>query len=134
MIATGTLMKVDNSALDFRRAKPLNAAVTSGNEMIRTAGGIDFCYVLDGSAINATASSSQSDLSMSLHTTCPGLQLYTGQNLVSPYRRFAGFCMEPQYFPDSPNHDEFPGTVVRPGVPFRAITRYRFVERALSKS
>lgn len=134
MIPTGTLMKVENSVLDFRQPGRFAAAVGAGHSMIRAAGGIDFSYVLNDADSVATACSSNRDLVFSLHTSCPGLHLYTGQNLMQPMQRFAGFCMEPQYFPDSPNNENFPDTLLMPGKQFSESTRYRFAEQAFVSS
>jgi aldose 1-epimerase len=71
---------------------------------------------------------------MEVHTTEPGLQFYSGNFLTGTrigksgraYRQGDGFCLETQHFPDSPNHAQFPGTVLRPGETFRSTTAYRF--------
>jgi len=71
---------------------------------------------------------------MEVYTTEPGIQFYSGNFLDGtnvgkggvPYRHRAGFCLEAQHFPDSPNHPDFPSTVLRPGQEFRATTSYRF--------
>jgi aldose 1-epimerase len=56
-------------------------------------------------------------------TTEPGMQIYDGYYL--PVRN-SGVALETQHFPDSPNHPEFPSTIVRPGVPFYSTTEFRF--------
>ncbi len=71
---------------------------------------------------------------MEVATTEPGLQFYAGHKLDTaepgltgkPYKAFAGFCMEPQIWPDSPNHRHFPQAVLRPGETYRQHTTYRF--------
>jgi len=70
-------------------------------------------------------------------TTEPGMQLYTGNFLdgtltgrhgrVYGYR--TGFCLETQHFPDSPNHPEFPPTVINPGEIWTSRTVFRFLTR-----
>jgi aldose 1-epimerase len=133
MIPVGILLNLYGSVLDFRQPTCLAHAIVSDNAMINAAGGIDFSYVLNVVDVVATAWSHNRDLRMSLQTSCPALHLYTGQNLVHPMHRFAGFCMEPQYFPDTPNHKEFPESLLKPGERFRANTRYRFVEEAIGE-
>jgi aldose 1-epimerase len=67
-------------------------------------------------------------------TTEPGVQLYTGNGLHSgppgkggrSYPPHAALALEPQHFPDSPNHPQFPSTVLRPGQEYQSRTVYRF--------
>jgi aldose 1-epimerase len=71
---------------------------------------------------------------MEVRTTEPAIQFYTGNfldgSLVGSggriYRQSDGLCLETQHFPDSPNHAEFPSTVLRPGEIFRSTTVYAF--------
>ena len=74
---------------------------------------------------------------LDIFTTEPCMQMYGAQNM-SPekglkakaegktYGQFAGLALETQHYPDSPNHPEFPSTVLRPGETFRSHTEYRF--------
>jgi aldose 1-epimerase len=70
-------------------------------------------------------------------TTQPGLQFYSGNGLDGAitgkdgkrYEQHAGFCLEPQHFPDSPNHPEFPTTELTPGQTYHSVTVYRFSTR-----
>ena len=67
-------------------------------------------------------------------TTEPGVQFYTGNFLDGTitgkggivYSQHHGFCLETQHFPDSPNHPNFPSTVLRPGEKYQKTTVYRF--------
>ena len=71
---------------------------------------------------------------MEVLTTEPGLQLYSGNFLDGSWpgkggrihAKHAGFCLETQHFPDSPNQPTFPSTILRPGQVFRSTTIYRF--------
>ena len=71
---------------------------------------------------------------LEIRTTEPGLQLYTGNRLDGRftgvggivYQRYAGFCLEPQHFPDSVNQPEFPSTILRPGRTFKSTSVYKF--------
>ena len=57
----------------------------------------------------------------------PGLQVYTGDMLDGPrYLRRAGVALEPQVFPDSPNHPEWPSAVLEPGETYRSTIEWRF--------
>ena len=67
-------------------------------------------------------------------TTEPGLQFYSGNFLDGTlhgtgghvYGRRFGFCLETQHFPDSPNHANFPSTILRPGQTYRSKTVFTF--------
>jgi aldose 1-epimerase len=71
---------------------------------------------------------------MDVATTEPGVQLYTGNNLDGSavgkgghvYGRRSALCLETQHFPDSPNHENFPSTILRPGAEFRSTTVFTF--------
>ena len=72
---------------------------------------------------------------LEIWTTEPGMQMYGAQNMTDkvPAKaagknlcQFAGVALETQPFPDSPNHPDFPSTVLRPGETFKSHTEYRF--------
>jgi len=71
---------------------------------------------------------------MKITTTEPGIQFYTGNYLDGTltgkggkvYKKNAGLCLETQHFPDSPNHANFPSTVLRPGETYRTSTVHEF--------
>ena len=75
---------------------------------------------------------------LEIWTDQPGLQMYGAQNFTAalksktpgkPLGPYAGIVFETQHFPDSPNHPEFPSTVLRPGETYRTVTEYRFKAR-----
>jgi aldose 1-epimerase len=71
---------------------------------------------------------------MEVWTTQPGVQFYTGNFLDGTikgkggvvYARRSALCLETQHFPDSPNKPKFPSTVLKPGMPFKSTTIYKF--------
>ena len=71
---------------------------------------------------------------MEVWTTEPGVQFYTGNflngkdigPLGKPYNFRNGLCLETQHFPDSPNHKDFPSTVLKPGEVYKQRTVYKF--------
>ena len=71
---------------------------------------------------------------MTVLTTMPGMQVYTGNSLDGSllghsgtlYRQTDAICFETQQFPDAPNHEEFPSCVLRPDEEFTSTTIYRF--------
>jgi aldose 1-epimerase len=85
----------------------------------------------------ATVVDPESGRKLTVETTEPGIQFYSGNFLDGTftgrhgvkYERNTGFCLETQHFPDSPNHANFPSTVLRPGQVFCSTTVHRFSAR-----
>jgi aldose 1-epimerase len=71
---------------------------------------------------------------MDIATTEPGLQFYSGNFLDgtlkgksgNPYVRRSALCLETQHFPDSPNHPDFPSTILQPGKSYDSKTVITF--------
>ena len=70
---------------------------------------------------------------MEVYTTQPGVQFYSGnfldgtqQGRGTSFQKRSGFCLETQFFPDSPNKPNFPSTILKPGETFTSKTIYRF--------
>ena len=117
LIPTGALAPVAGSAFDLRRDTPLGARA------------FDHCFVLDteaaaGNVPAARIRSGDGLLGLSIGTDYPGLQLYTGEHLALtrdrrglPYAARAGFALEPQFLPDSPNRPDWPqvNCILHPG-------------------
>jgi aldose 1-epimerase len=130
LIPTGELRDV-TGPMDFR--KPM----TVRSRMNEIPGGYDHNYVLNNSetfAKVAVLSDSISGRKMEVYTDEPGLQFYSGNFLDGSitgnsgivYRKHYGLCLETQHFPDSPNHPEFPNTILRPGEEYKQKTVYKF--------
>jgi aldose 1-epimerase len=85
-------------------------------------------------SLAALAYEPMSGRTMEVWTTEPGLQFYSGNFLNGKeggkqgqqYAFRSGFCLEAQHFPDSPNHPNFPSTVLRPGETYHQQTIYKF--------
>jgi aldose 1-epimerase len=125
LIPTGELAPVDGTRFDFRAPRPIG-------------GSYDHNWVLnhyDGT-LRAIASVSDpvSGRTMTVATTEPGVQFYTGNFLDGtlrgksgrPYVQHAGFCLETQHFPDTPNHPQFPSTLLREGERYHSQTVFTF--------
>jgi len=82
----------------------------------------------------ATVSEPTTGRFMEVLTTEPGIQFYSGNFLGGtiigkkgqPYAQRSGFCLETQHFPDSPNQELFPTTVLEPGATYASTTIYKF--------
>lgn len=85
----------------------------------------DHCFVLNGlDALRLEAGG----IAMELKTDFPAVQLYTANGMKAPLYNHAGIAIEPEFYPDSPNHPEWPSTVLRPGEHFRRYAEYCFLE------
>jgi aldose 1-epimerase len=138
LIPTGKLALVEGTPLDFRRAERIGARIGESHEQLRIARGYDHNFVLARASRDlspaARVFAPASGIAMEVFTTEPGMQFYSGNFLdaIRPgkhghrYERHSGLCLETQHFPDSPNHSEFPSTILRPGEQLRSRTEYRF--------
>ncbi|MDH3266361.1 MAG: galactose mutarotase [Gammaproteobacteria bacterium] len=126
-IPSGEIRDVDGTEFDLRRRTAMRTT-SSGVSQPRQ---FDHNFVLkNGDGMQhrvATLSSPQSGLTMHLHTTQVGLQLYTGDYLTDPFRPRAGLCLEAQGFPDAPNQPAFPSARLAPGDVYQQRTIYEFV-------
>jgi aldose 1-epimerase len=134
LIPTGEIRPVTDSAMDF--TKPM----TIGSRINLVPGGYDHNYCInnpDGSlTLAATVYEPTAGRVMQVLTTQPGIQFYTGNFLNgtvhgkgTTYQEHAGFCLETQHYPDSPNKPNFPSTVLKPGQKYEQTTIYRFSVR-----
>ena len=136
----GAIEAVDGTPLDLRQPVRIGARVDSDHPQIRIARGFDHNFVLDKPAPGAMSLAARvveagSGRMLEVHTTEPGLQIFTANSFDGslpdargrPLVRGAGLALETQHFPDSPNHAHFPSTVLRPGETFRSTTEYRFL-------
>jgi aldose 1-epimerase len=132
-IPIGELRSVAGTPFDFRQLTSIGARIRANDEQLEFAGGYDQNYVLNGTPGEmrqaALARDAKSGRVLSVFTTEPGVQFYSGNSLKGapgmadvPYKKHAGFCLETQHFPDSPNHPQFPSTVLEPGRQFRSAT------------
>ena len=113
LIPTGAIVPVAGGPFDFRSPTAIGA---------RLGGAYDHNFVLNPSGPGLVHAARLVDpvsgRTLDVHTTEPGLQLYTGTR--------AGVCLETQHYPDSPNQPEFPSTILRPGAEYRSRTVFAF--------
>lgn len=133
LIPTGELKSVKDSPMDFTKAMTIGSRIKEID-----IGGYDHNYVLNSGtgklALCARVYEPTSGRVMEIHTTEPGVQLYTGNfldgSLVGKdgkaYKKHYAFCLETQHFPDSPNKSDFPSVVLRPGEKYQTETVHRF--------
>ncbi|MEU4348048.1 aldose epimerase family protein [Streptomyces sp. NPDC023838] len=142
LIPTGELARVSGTPLDFRRTKPIGRDIRTSHQQLLYAKGFDHNWVLDKGRTShpeyaLTLAEPRSGRVMKMYTTEPGMQFYSGNFLDGTlvgtsghiYRQGDALCLESQHFPDSPNHPEFPSTVLRPGQTYRTSTVHAFSTR-----
>jgi len=138
LIPTGELAAVDGTPFDFRKPTPIGERIGADHPQITNGGGYDHNWVLNGSAGTlrhaATVEDPSSGRTLDVSTTEPGLQFYSGNFLDGSltgksgqvYQKRAALCLETQHFPDSPNHPNFPSTVLQPGARYVSKTVFSF--------
>lgn len=139
LIPTGELKSVANTPLDFREPVKIGERIEANDQQIQYGRGYDHCWVINGDGLKLTAEvyDSISGIEMTVHTTEPGVQFYTGNFLDGSltgknnvvYKKRMGFCLETQHFPDSPNKSQFPSVVLAPGETYTSRTTYHFAVR-----
>jgi aldose 1-epimerase len=145
MIPTGEIHRVSGTAFDLRRLIPIGEKINASDNQLHLAGGYDHNFVLRGNSGTlreaAYALDPASGRTLTVLTTQPGVQFYSGNFLSGLnrgsggilYAKHAGFCLETQHFPDSPNHPSFPSTVLRPGKAFSSTTVFIFGVKSSTK-
>ena len=138
LIPTGEIRPVEGTAFDFRGGKRIGEQIDHDDLQLRYGGGYDHNFVLDRVSgdlmLAATVLEPESGRILEVHTTKPGIQFYTGNFLDGSiagkngvrYGRRSGFCLETQYYPDSPNQPNFPSSILRPGEVYQTQTVFAF--------
>jgi aldose 1-epimerase len=141
LIPTGELRAVSKTPFDFSKATAIGARINQDDEQLKFGKGYDHNWVLDrkvaGALVVAEVYDPQSGRVMSVSTTEPGLQFYSGNFLDGTikgkdgktYGHRAALCLETQHYPDSPNHPDFPTTELKPGQRYHTTTIYKFSTR-----
>jgi aldose 1-epimerase len=141
LIPTGDLPPVAGTPFDFRTPHAIGERIEAKNEQLAIAGGYDHNWVLNGAngtlKTAAIVTDPSSGRTLTVKTTQPGVQFYTGNFIKDgaitgtggqKYLRRGGFCLETQHFPDSPNHPAFPSTLLKPGQTFHSTTVFSFTK------
>ena len=141
LIPTGELRPVKGTPLDFTTPTKIGTRIDDNYDQLVLGHGYDHNFVInrkdDGLTLAARVYEPTSGRVLEVSTTQPGVQFYTGNFLDGTvtgkqghvYKRRYGFCLETQHFPDSPNHPDFPTTILRPSLTFREKTVFKFSAR-----
>jgi aldose 1-epimerase len=131
LIPNGTRAGVAGTPMDFTKPHAI------GERIEQVLGGYDHCYILarEGSGLSLAAElfEPKSGRRMTVATTEPGMQFYSGNFLDGSqssggdvFNQHGAICLEAQHFPDAVNHAAFPSVVLRPTQTYHQTTVHTF--------
>lgn len=137
-IPTGGTLPVEGTPMDFTAPHVIGERIDADFEQLHLTGGYDHNFCIDGADGTlreaASAECAATGVKMNVYTTLPGVQFYAGNFLSGgvgregkPMNRRCGFCLETQYYPDTPNRPEFPSCLFGAGEHYRSETVYEFI-------
>ncbi len=129
-IPTGEIRNLANTEFDFTSPKLISKDIGS---MF----GYDHNYCLKAGKepihLCAEVTEPSSKRKMTIFTTEPGVQFYTGNYLATEcgkngkkYKKHEGFCLETQKYPDTPNQPSFPNCILKKGQTYTSTTVHKF--------
>lgn len=137
LIPTGEITSVGSKPMDFREPKKIADVINREDKQLHYARGFDHNFVIDypdvGIRRMAEAADSETGIKMTIYSDLPGMQFYTGNSLKETvgkgghiYKQNSGFCMEPQYFPNSINISNFKAPIYDKDEEYKTTTIYQF--------
>jgi aldose 1-epimerase len=138
LIPTGELRAVKGTPFDFTTSTRIGARIEDPYDQMVLGHGYDHNFIINrkggGLELAARAYEPTSGRVLEVLTTQPAVQFYTGNFLDGTvtgkqghvYKRRNAFCLETQHYPDSPNHPDFPSTILKPGQTFHEKTVFKF--------
>lgn len=133
------LKNVAGTPFDFYTPKKIGSRIDASHPQIQRVQGYDHNYILDGTGYREVAKvfNQSSGIHMIVYTDEPGLQFYTGNDIVShplgkydiQYVKRSGFCLESQHHPDSPNRSDVPSTLLKKGELYSSRCTYQFTSK-----
>jgi aldose 1-epimerase len=138
-IPLGAPVTVEATPFDFRTPHRVGARVRDADEQLLIRQGYDHNFCLRGGATTAPRFAARleepnSGRVLELLTNQPGVQFYSGNFLDGTvtgkydrvHRQYDALCLEPQRYPDAPNHPDYPSARLNPGETYRHVSLYRF--------
>jgi len=137
-IPTGEILSVTGTPMDFTIAHKIGRDINAENDQLKFGNGYDHNWVLDHPAntlgLAAIAHDPKSGRTMEIHTTQPGVQLYSGNWLDNEkgkegklYQKRWAFCLETQHFADAINKPHFPSVILNPGEEYKETCMHKFL-------
>jgi aldose 1-epimerase len=147
LIPVGGAKRVAGTPFDFNKPTAIGARINDANEQLKIGGGYDHNWILRGAGagqgggamkVAAKLYDPASGRVLTVETTEPGVQFYSGNALTGAYKGKAGgtyskntgLCLETQHYPDSPNQPGFPTTELKAGATMRSETVFAFSTQA----
>jgi aldose 1-epimerase len=135
LIPTGEIKSVVGTPLDFTEFHTIGSRIGEIEEKFH--GGYDHNFIIaergDSLSMVCKVVEPESGRVMEIYATMPGFQFYSGNFLNGfkgkggkAYNQHYGFCIEPQFYPDSPNKPNFPSCILRPGEERKEVILYKF--------
>lgn len=138
-IPTGEFKDVKNTVFDFTSSKKIGADINAEIKQFDYTGGYDHNWVLNKEDQNelglaAVVQENSSGRKLEVWTTEPGIQFYSGNGITvsepakdnTLYQKRGGLCLETQHFPNSPNQENFPAVILKPGKKYHTVTEFHF--------
>jgi aldose 1-epimerase len=132
-IPTGEITSLKGTPLDFSKMTQIGKRINDDHPQLQICKGYDHNYVLDSEGICAEVHDPLSGRSLKVLTNKPGMQFYSGNYLNGiegrdgiKYTKNFGFCLETQFFPDSPNNVGFSDCILKNGEVYSYKTTYCF--------
>ena len=137
-MTTGEIAPVEGTPMDFRTETAVGARLHENNEQLKNANGYDHNWVLatagDADRTATRLVSPETGICLTVRTTEPGIQIYSGNFLDGTVKGKGGIvynprtaiCLETQHYPDSPNKPQWPSTLLRPGEKYESLCIYGF--------
>ena len=139
LIPSGEIADVTGTPFDFRQAKAIGQDLEVENEQLANGGGYDHNWILDRQTpdqmeLAASVYEPASGRFMEVYTDQPALQFYGGNffdgttegKYGKALRYRESIALETQKYPDTPNHSNFPSTLLNPGETYTHSCVYRF--------
>lgn len=135
-LPTGKILEVDGTPFDFRQPKEVGRDIHADCVQLKNGLGYDHNFILDGAEKENTAAvlyAPDTGIAMTVTTTMPGVQFYSGNVLDGPvgksgvaYEKNMGLCLETQYFPNALRCTNFPSPVLKKGERYDHMTKLCF--------
>ncbi len=124
LIPTGEIRPVNGTEFDYRSLTYLADPLTGARRRLDT----NFVTPAGSNSprLIAMLDAPDNEVQLLVHTTQPGFQVYTSDNLGAPFAPRQGLCIEPQSFPDAPNQAGFPSALLKAGATYRQRIIYEF--------
>lgn len=136
-IPTGEIRSVEGTVFDFREPKKIGKDIGADDEQLIMCRGYDHNFCVNGPVGKvrpvAKVTDEKSGRKLEVMSDLPGVQLYTGnfldgtemgKNGISLGKHY-GFCLETQYYPDTPNQPTFPQCTFKKGEAFKSLTIFK---------